>query len=76
MSMLNIDAIASEGAPDGPFCDTCSGRTRLVGIEAHPRIPRTDMRTYECMACESVIAVAAPQPSLSVNALVVVNPQA
>lgn len=76
MSMLNIDAIAFTGAPDGPFCDACGERTRLVGIEAHPRIPRTDLRTYECTGCNASHVVAAPQPSASVNALIVINPQA
>lgn len=76
MSMLNIDAIPSPEAPDGPFCDACGARTRLVGVEAHQRIPRTDLRTYECTGCETSHVVAAPQPSASVNALVVINPQA
>jgi hypothetical protein len=74
--MLNIDTMAPGGALDGPFCDSCGARTRLVGIEAHPRIARTDLRTYECTGCDSSHVVAAPQPSASVNALIVVNPQA
>jgi hypothetical protein len=76
MSMLNINATPSMSAPDGPFCEACGGRTRLVGIEAHPRLLRTDLRTYECGGCDATHVVAAPQPSASVNALIVVNPQA
>jgi len=75
MSMLNIDAIRTDGILDGPFCQRCGGRTRLVGVETHPGIPRTDLRTYECSACDTSHVVAAPQPSASINALVVINPQ-
>jgi hypothetical protein len=76
MGMLNINATRSTSAPDGPFCAACGGRTRLVGIEAHPRIPRTDLHTYECTGCDSTLVVAAPHRNASVNALVVMNPQA
>jgi hypothetical protein len=55
----------------GPFCLACGGRTRLAGLESHPRLRRTDIRTYECEACEAVQAVVAPQPSVSINAIVV-----
>jgi hypothetical protein len=69
MSMINID-LMSPLPPDGPYCEVCHGRTRLVGVEPHPRLTRTDLRTYECAACESVQVVAAPHPKKSVNAVV------
>ena len=72
MTMINIDFTAPSRA-DGPFCETCHGRTRLAGIEPHPRLPRTDLRTYACDGCDSVVAVAAPHPRASINAIVLVD---
>ena len=69
MSMISIDLI-SPLPPDGPYCETCHGRTRLTGVETHPRLVRTDLRTYECATCEAVQVVAAPHPKTSVNAVV------
>jgi hypothetical protein len=73
--MISIDLMAPEATP-GPFCEACGGRTRLAGVEPHPRLPRTDIRTYECEACESVQTLVAPHPGKSVNAIVVVAPPA
>jgi hypothetical protein len=72
MSTLDIELTFSEPLA-GPFCLACGGRTRLAGLESHPRLPRTDIRTYECEACEAVQAVVAPQPSASINAMVAVG---
>jgi hypothetical protein len=72
MSMIQIDLGVPERA-HGPFCQACGGRTRLVGMEAHPRLPRTDIRTYECIACEAMQAVVAPHRSHSINAIVLVG---
>ena len=70
MNMLSIDLTSSQSS--GPFCQACGGLTRLAGVESHPRLPRTDLRTYECAACRDVQAVVAPQPSTSINAIVAV----
>ncbi len=43
-----------------PACAECGGLTRLTGLEPHPTKARTDLRTYECMACEAVQAIVAP----------------
>ncbi len=76
MGILNIDAIASTGVPDGPFCDVCGSRTRLVGIETHPHgFGGQNVRTYECKGCESVLTQV-PTPNRHVNALIVINAQA
>jgi hypothetical protein len=72
MSTLDI-ALTFSDPLAGPFCLTCGGRTRLAGLESHPRLRRTDIRTYECETCEAVQAVVAPQPSASINAMVVVG---
>lgn len=47
----------------GPACSKCAGRTRLIGIEPHPTKPRTDLRTYECMACDALQARVVPVAS-------------
>ena len=44
----------------GPACTTCSGRTRLTGVEPHPTQPHTDLRTFQCLACDEVLAVMVP----------------
>jgi hypothetical protein len=43
-----------------PLCEKCGCRTRLAGIEPHPRLHQTDLRTYQCLACNDVQAVAVP----------------
>ena len=45
---------------NGPTCRECSGPTRLTGIEPHPTRPRTDLRTYQCLACDAVQAQVVP----------------
>jgi hypothetical protein len=45
---------------DVPLCEKCSCRTRLAGIEPHPRLPQTDLRTYQCLACNEVQVAAVP----------------
>jgi hypothetical protein len=51
MSTLQID-LAHQSADLGPACTQCGRLTRLVGVEPHPTKPHTDLRTYECMACD------------------------
>lgn len=59
MSTLQIDL--THRSPDlGPPCTKCAGRTRLIGIEPHPTRAHTDLRTYECMACDAVHAAVVP----------------
>ena len=38
----------------GPDCDRCGAKTRLFGIEAHPSLDRSELRTYACTQCEGV----------------------
>jgi RNase P subunit RPR2 len=45
-----------------PECAECLGKTRLVGIEPHPRFAETDLCTYECTECGTVQTVAIPLP--------------
>ena len=47
---------------DCPECAGCAGRTRLVGVEPHPRFDRTDLCTYECEECGAVQTGAIPLP--------------
>jgi len=59
MSTLQINL--THRSPDlGPACTKCAGRTRLIGIEPHPTKAHTDLRTYECMACDAVRADVVP----------------
>jgi hypothetical protein len=37
-----------------PTCPGCGGTMRLFGIEAHPTVDRTDLRTYVCSHCDEV----------------------
>jgi hypothetical protein len=62
MNTLQIDL--PNHSPDlGPACAKCGGPTRLVGIEPHPTKAHTDLRTYECMACQSLKAHVVPLAS-------------
>ena len=38
----------------GPICPECGAPMRLFGIEAHPTVERTDLRTYVCSHCDEV----------------------
>jgi hypothetical protein len=62
MNTLQIDL--TYRPPDfGPACTKCAGRTRLIGIEPHPTRAHTDLRTFECMACDAVRAIVVPLAS-------------
>jgi hypothetical protein len=39
---------------DNPMCKVCGVMMRLYGIEPHPTLNRTDLRTYVCPQCERV----------------------
>lgn len=59
MSTLQID-LSHNPVEAGPACTKCASRTRLVGIEPHPTKTHTDLRSYACMACESVQTAVVP----------------
>ena len=50
---------------NAPLCEKCGGRPRLAGIEPHPTLHQTDLRTYQCLACNEMQAVAVPLVPLS-----------
>jgi hypothetical protein len=37
-----------------PICNQCGGPTRLIGIEPHPALARTDLRTFACVQCDAL----------------------
>jgi hypothetical protein len=37
-----------------PACEHCGQRTRLVGIEPHPRFAGIDLRTFVCNSCDAM----------------------
>jgi hypothetical protein len=57
--MIRID-VTPRASDIGPRCAHCSAPTRLVGIEPHPTTVKTDLRTYQCLACERVQAEVVP----------------
>jgi hypothetical protein len=59
MSMIELTPAQSHPI-SGPNCVKCAGPTRLIGIEPHPTRPHTDLRTFECMACDAVQAKVIP----------------
>ena len=51
-------------SPDlGPHCTECGRHTRLVGVEPHPTQQRTDLHTYECLACDVMQTQVVPLAS-------------
>jgi hypothetical protein len=62
MSTLQIDL--PHYSPDfGPPCTECRRPTRLVGVEPHPTRTRTDLHTYECLACDVMQTEVVPLAS-------------
>jgi hypothetical protein len=43
-----------------PRCRRCGEAMRLFGIESHPTIEGTTLRTYVCECCDAVQAVSTP----------------
>jgi hypothetical protein len=41
-----------------PTCEVCGVTMRLYGIEPHPTLNHTDLRTYVCSHCEEVQTAA------------------
>jgi hypothetical protein len=62
MNTLQIH-VMQRSAEIGPACAECGGPTRLVGIEPHPTKPHTDLRTFECVACQALKAHVVPLAS-------------
>lgn len=48
-----------------PNCHRCGAATRLFGIEPHPTVDRTDLRTYVCARCDGVQTEIVPLPVLT-----------
>jgi len=59
MSITEFDP-AQLNPTDGPACAKCGGPVRLTGIEPHPTKAGTDLRTYQCLACDHVQAAMVP----------------
>jgi hypothetical protein len=74
MDTLTIDFIGLVPLQTGPVCEECGGPTRLIGIEDHPRLKGTSIRTFECPACSAMVAALSPPPSRQINAIVLVEP--
>jgi hypothetical protein len=51
----------------GPICRDCGARMRLFGIEAHPTVDRTELRTYVCSYCDEVQTEDVPLPELKAS---------
>jgi hypothetical protein len=43
-----------------PPCHRCGAGTRLFGLEAHPTVERSELRTYVCPQCEGVQTEVVP----------------
>jgi ribosomal protein L40E len=53
---------------EAPDCNRCGAKTRLFGLERHPEIAHSDLRTYVCSRCEAVQTETVPLrqvPSIS-----------
>ncbi|MEN3374951.1 MAG: hypothetical protein V7604_306 [Hyphomicrobiales bacterium] len=59
MNMFSLDWLSAQSLTD-PLCDKCGCKTRLAGIEPHLTRPRTDLRTFQCLACNDVQALEVP----------------
>jgi hypothetical protein len=59
MSRIVVDTV-QPNPTRGPACTKCNGPTRLTGVEPHPTEPHTDLRTYQCLACDNVQAKLVP----------------
>ena len=66
MSTLAIN-LTPPNPESGPACAMCDSATRLIGIEPHPTKARTDLRTYQCRACDHVQAAVVPLAASSLS---------
>jgi hypothetical protein len=46
-------------------CPRCHGSMQLYGVEVHPQLPETDLKTFVCDRCGAVEALPAPWPAAS-----------
>jgi hypothetical protein len=51
---MNQRAPTNSRKRGGRTCPDCGAPMRLFGIEAHPTLARTDLRTYVCSCCDEV----------------------
>lgn len=43
-----------------PNCERCGAEVRLFGIETHPTVERTELRTYVCGQCDAIHTESVP----------------
>jgi hypothetical protein len=43
-----------------PNCERCGAEARLFGIETHPTVERTELRTYVCRQCDAIQTESVP----------------
>jgi hypothetical protein len=56
---MSQSSVPIEVKPSGsPMCEACGVTMELYGIEPHPALSRTDLRTYLCPRCEEVQTTA------------------
>jgi hypothetical protein len=41
-------------------CEQCGAQVRLFGIETHPTVERTELRTYVCGQCDAIQTESVP----------------
>jgi hypothetical protein len=41
-------------------CDRCGAEMRLFGIESHPTIDRSELRTFVCRQCSAIQTEVVP----------------
>jgi len=46
-----------------PTCRRCGAKMRLYGIEPHPTVEGTELRTYVCSRCEELETDSVPLPA-------------
>jgi hypothetical protein len=51
---MNQLVLTNHESLSGPTCRECGAPMRLFGIETHPTVERTDLRTYVCTYCDEV----------------------
>jgi hypothetical protein len=43
-----------------PDCNRCGAKSRLFGIEPHPDVDRSELRTYVCKQCDALQTEVVP----------------
>jgi hypothetical protein len=44
-------------------CPHCDGSMQLFGVEPHPQLPETDLKTFVCDRCGAIEVLPAPWPA-------------